>query len=162
MSEAASINISIWLWKRVIADLRRRSGRKRESGAFLLGRKGAPAPRIVSYICYDDIDPGAYKAGAIAFHARGYAALWQNCRERNLNVLADVHSHPGPDVRQSQIDQQNPMVPVAGHMAIIVPNFAQAPWWSLTAAGVYEYLGNFQWQTHDANKSHCRIKLTFW
>jgi hypothetical protein len=43
-----------------------------------------------SFICYDDLDPDAYLSGAISFHATGYAALWKHCREKNLQVLADV------------------------------------------------------------------------
>src|ERR1022692_4544341 len=65
-------------------------------------------------------------------------------------VLADVHTHPGGSVYQSSIDQKNPMVPVAGHTALILPHFGRTAWWSLKGIGVYEYLGNFRWSTHGA------------
>ena len=145
----------------MIHDLRRRGGGVRESGAFLLGREDAYPARVTSYICYDDVDPAAYQAGAIAFHASGCAALWRHCREKQVDLLIDVHTHPGPDVRQSSIDVRHPMMPVAGHTAMIVPNFARTPWWSLKAAGVYEYVGCFKWRTHPPSRSR-RVKLSLW
>ena len=80
-----TIKIPVWLWARVIFDLRRRGGGVRESGAFLLGRDDRDPARVTSYICYDDVDPDAYQQGAIAFHAKGCAALWQHCRASNCS-----------------------------------------------------------------------------
>jgi proteasome lid subunit RPN8/RPN11 len=113
-------------------------------------------------MCYDDLDPHAYQSGAIVFHAAGYAALWQYCRERKLQVLADVHTHPGNGIWQSPTDQQNPMVPVVGHTAIIVPNYASTPWWSLKTVAVYQYRGNFTWHTHGLSEKPRRLSLTLW
>jgi hypothetical protein len=140
------VRLPVWLWGRALAELRRRGAGCGESGAFLLGAAN-DGTCVRQFLCYDDLDPEAYQHGAIAFHAAGYAALWRQCRERQLQVLADVHIHPDPDVRQSPIDQRHPMVPVQGHTAIIVPNFGQTPWWSLKNIGVYEYLGEFKWRT---------------
>jgi proteasome lid subunit RPN8/RPN11 len=161
-SAATVIRIPVLPWARVIFDLRRRGAGKNESGAFLLGRQIGDPARVTNYICYDDIDPNAYQGGAIAFHAAGYAALWQRCREQKLQLLADVHTHPGADIRQSSIDQRHPMIPVVGHTAIIVPNFARTPWWSLKAAGVYEYLGDFKWKVHGPSERHRRVRLSLW
>jgi proteasome lid subunit RPN8/RPN11 len=146
----------------MILQLRQRGAGKGESGAFLLGRQRGAAGRVTTYVCYDDLDPHAYQSGAIAFHAEGNAALWQYCRKRKLQVLADVHTHPGKNVLQSFIDRENPMIPVVGHTAIIVPHFAHTPWWSLSAVGVYEYLGGFKWRTHGASERPPRVALTFW
>jgi proteasome lid subunit RPN8/RPN11 len=159
---SAIIKIPIWLWSQVISDLRRRGGGVRESGAFLLGRDDRNPARVTSYICYDDVDPAAYQAGVIAFHANGCAALWQHCREKQLELLIDVHTHPGSDVRQSGIDERHPMMPVNGHTAIIVPNFANTAWWSLKAVGVYEYLGGRNWRTHPASARKRRVRLSAW
>jgi proteasome lid subunit RPN8/RPN11 len=157
-----TIRIPVWLWAGVISDLRRRGSGVRESGAFLLGRDDVDPARVTSYICYDDVDPAAYQKGAIAFHASGCAALWRHCREKQLQMLIDVHTHPGPDVRQSAIDERHPMLPVLGHTAMIVPNFAKTAWWSLKAVGVYEYLGSFKWRTHPASAPGRRVKLSLW
>jgi proteasome lid subunit RPN8/RPN11 len=158
----AEIRVPVLLWTRVIRQLRRRGGGRRESGAFLLGRQHGTSARASTFVCYDDLDPHAYQSGAIAFHAEGYAAFWQYCREKRLQLLADVHTHPGSHVGQSHTDQQNPMVPVVGHTAMIVPNFGRTPWWSLNGVGVYEYLGNFKWRTHSVSDGARRIALTLW
>jgi proteasome lid subunit RPN8/RPN11 len=157
-----AIRIPLLLWTQVILRLRRQGAGKGESGAFLLGQQRGNFARVTTYVCYDALDPNAYQFGAIAFHAAGYAALWEYCRDKKLQVLADVHTHPGKDVRQSSIDQRNPMVPVPGHTAIIVPNFARTPWWSISAVGVYEYLGDFKWRAHGVSGKPRRVSLRPW
>ena len=160
-SDATGIAMPILLWRRLLRELRRRGGGRRESGAFLLRARGAGSGRITRFICYDDLDPVSCP-GAITFHAQGYAALWEYCRQKAVEVVADVHTHPGPHVGQSEIDQRHPMVPVVGHTALIVPNFADADWWSLEKIGVYEYLGDFTWRAHGPASGRRRVRLTLW
>jgi hypothetical protein len=156
------VQVPVLLWWRVTRDLRRRGQGRQESGAFLLGRQRGHKARATAYVCYDDLDPDAYQGGGIAFHADGYAAFWQYCREKKLQLLTDVHTHPGTWVEQSPTDQHNPMVPVVGHTALIVPNFGRAPWWSLNGVGVYEYLGSFKWRSHAPSNGGRRVILTLW
>ncbi len=158
-SQNGKLRLPLPLWIRTIFQLRRRSSASRESGAFLLGRESGT--KIITFVCYDDLDPDAYQAGAIAFHDAGYAALWRYCRERKLQILADVHTHPGSGVQQSWIDQQNPMLPTVGHTAMIVPHFGHTPWWTLRQVGVYEYLGDFTWREHSHAVAR-RVSLTLW
>jgi proteasome lid subunit RPN8/RPN11 len=155
------ILISLWLWRRLLLELRRRGDGRRESGAFLLGSIANDAGTVTDFVCYDDLDPDAYQHGAIAFHACGNAAIWKICREKKLDVLADVHTHPG-GVGQSSTDQHNPMLPIVGHTALIVPNFARTAWWSLNQIGIYEYLGDARWRTHRAGDAKPRLRLTLW
>lgn len=155
-----TIRIPVWLWARVIFDLRRRGGGVRESGAFLLGRDDHDPAQVSSYVCYDELDPDAYQQGAIAFHANGCAALWRHLREKQLRLLVDVHTHPGWDVHQSTIDERHPMLPVLGHTAMIVPNYAKTRCWSLSAVGVYEYRGGFRWRTYPASAPKRRVRLS--
>jgi len=157
-----SIQISIWLWRRLIRDLGQLGQGRRESGAFLLGQTTGAVATVTSYITYDRLDPNAMQGGAIAFHANGYAALWKHCREQKLELIADCHTHPTADVRQSHIDQRHPMVPVVGHTAMIVPKFGRTGWWSLSGVGVYEHLGSFQWRTHNEGRLPHRVRLTLW
>jgi hypothetical protein len=154
------IQVSVWLWRRLLHDLRRGGRGTSESGAFLLGRPSGR--KVISYVCYDALDPDAYQHGAITFHAAGYEALGRCCRESNLEVLCDVHTHPGPGVGQSDIDQRHPMLPITGHTALIAPCFARTPWWSLQAVGVYEYLGEFRWRDHSPAQGGQRVRLTLW
>lgn len=158
----AIFRVPLLLWARMIFQLRRRGAGKGESGAFLLGKEGGAAGRVTKFICYDDLDPQAFRSGAITFHAGGYAALWERCRREKLEVLADVHTHPGESVQQSGIDRAHPMLPIVGHIATILPNYAYTPWWSLETLGVYEYLGDFQWRTYAGPQKGQRIRLTLW
>ena len=160
-SERQPIRIPVLLWSRLLPDVRRRGRGVGESGAFIFGRQMDPSRKAVSYIAYDDFDPDAYQGGVIAFHAAGYAALSKHCREGSLEVLCDLHTHPWRDVRQSHIDQRNPMLPVIGHTALIVPDFGRAAWWSLGDIGVYEYLGSYRWRTHLPGSAR-RVKLSLW
>ncbi len=159
---ALTVTMPLFLWAALIFDLRKRGQGRRESGAFLLGQQIGDRVKVRKYVCYDDIDTNAYQHGAIAFHADGYARLWQRCKELKFDVLADIHTHPGRDVRQSDIDQRHPMLPVVGHTALILPLFAHTSLWSLNGVGVYEYLGNFKWRTHNARAVPARFKLTWW
>lgn len=156
------IGIPIWLWRRAIVQLRRRSQGRGESGAFLLAPQDATTDHVTAFICYDELDPDAYQGAGISFHAIGHAALWEHCRKNSLRVLADVHTHPGRDVGQSGIDKRNPMIPLRGHTALIVPNYAQTRWWSLDVVGIYEYLGDFQWRSHNGTIGKRRVTLTLW
>ena len=156
-TSTTSISLPFLLWVRLLRELRRRGDGRRESGAFLLGQRGGTGGRITAFVCYDDLDPDAYQSGAIAFHADGYASLWEHCRKKGLQIIGDVHTHPGEYAKQSGIDQKHPMIPVVGHTAIIVPNFACTPWWSLKAVGMYEYLGTFNWRP-----CRCRMRLSLW
>lgn len=155
------ISLPVLLWRRVILDLRLRGGRRGESGAFLLGPDAGDRAVATSYICYDDLDPRAYQRGGIAFHASGCAALWAHCRKLRVEVLADVHTHPGSATGQSDIDQRNPMIPVVGHTALIVPHFGYSPWWTLKGVGIYEYVGGFAWRPHTLGGKP-RVALTLW
>ena len=155
------IRIPIWLWRRLILQLRRRGQGTGESGAFLLGPHCASG-RVTAFVCYDDLDPHAYRSGAIAFHAVGHAALWERCKSKSLRVLADVHTHPSQYVGQSTTDQRNPMIPLQGHTAVILPNFGNTPWWSLDAVGIYEYLGDFKWRNQTMSHGARRVMLTLW
>jgi proteasome lid subunit RPN8/RPN11 len=130
------------LWLKALAVLRERGGGHRESGGFLLGRRVDGVKTIESFLPYDDVDPLALR-GAILFDGSKMDVVWDLCRLKGLEVVADVHTHPG-DVGQSQTDRDNPMIPEVGHVAIIVPNFADRTYLP-GEIGIYEYRGRRQW-----------------
>jgi proteasome lid subunit RPN8/RPN11 len=136
------------LWHSCISELARRGNGKRESGAFLLGAElcanGHARREIRHFVCYDDLDPHALDTGIVDFSGEGYTPLWNLCRETNLKVVADVHTHPGK-ARQSEIDKRNPMIAIAGHVAFIVPNYATfIP--AMKDLGIYRYTGAHEWR----------------
>ena len=151
-----TLNIPRLLWWRLLLNLRRRGGGYRESGAFLLGKAGSS--KITTFILYDDLDPEALDTGIIVFHGCGFVPLWQYCRRHGMQVIADVHTHPGDWTSQSESDRTHPMISQAGHVGLIVPCLARDIWAGLRGVGIHEYLGNHQWKTWDVASR--RVKLS--
>jgi hypothetical protein len=148
------------LWRGIVGELERRGQRRHEAGAFMLGLERKSRFDIVDVVYYDDLDPDAYATGVCVLHGDAFAMLWSICRERKLTVVADVHTHPGAAI-QSVTDRVNPMVARAGHIAIIVPDFATWPI-PLGKLGVYEYRGEHQWINRTPRKAHDFFYTGFW
>jgi proteasome lid subunit RPN8/RPN11 len=155
--KTSPLKIPALLWRRLLAELRKRGGGHRESGAFLLGRPGGR--RVTRFLCYDDLDETALETGIIMVHATGFVRLWEICEREKLRVFADVHSHPSAWTGQSESDRMHPMIAQAGHLALILPNFAKRNRRTLGGAAVYEYLGNHQWKTWPAKSGPIKITL---
>ena len=160
MSSDAGLKVSRWLWWKLIHDLRHRGRGRRESGAFLLGKRCGTCAKVRQFICYDDLDPEALDSGYVTFHGKGLSRLWAMCRDLQLEVLADVHTHPGRDTRQSLIDARHPMIPVEGHLALIVPCFGQTTPYSLAGVGIHEYRAT-GWRSYSPDSWPFRIELTW-
>jgi proteasome lid subunit RPN8/RPN11 len=136
----------IWpraLWMDGLGDLARRSGGARESGAFLLGRRDGDVAVVEELAYYDDLESGCLDSGMVVLTGAAFTALWQRCRTSGRAVVADVHTHPRR-ARQSDLDRRNPMIAMAGHIAIIVPNYAQGTP-DPSALGIYVYRGSHTW-----------------
>lgn len=136
-------------YRRMVAELARRGGGTRESGAFLLASADAPAvlgrKEVVDVVYYDDVDPGSL-TGGITIHAAGFAELNRRCQETQRVVVGDAHTHPSDSVRQSAIDAANPMLAFVGHTALIVPNFAAgSP--RPSSLGAHRFLGRGRWES---------------
>jgi hypothetical protein len=134
------------VWRAGVTELGRRTHGRRESGAFLLGGKRKGTRRIVEFLFYDDIDPRCLRNGIVEIDGRKLGDVWRRCREIGLEVVADVHVHPG-GYGQSGSDQANPIMPETGHLALIIPHFA-ARHTSPGEIGIYEYCGNRKWIDH--------------
>lgn len=136
------------VWTAGTVELGRRTlNGRRESGAFLLGKRGSPS-RIERFVYYDDIDPNALDTGIVLIDGRLLGALWKLCRETGLDVVADIHVHPC-GYGQSASDQANPIIAEKGHLALILPDFARGS--NLPGAiGVHRYLGNRRWRDESA------------
>lgn len=140
------VSCSWWLWQGLCHQLRLRGQyRSRESGAFLLGYEHEGRKRIVDFVLYDDLDPHSLNTGIVHFDGRYFSDLWAICETRGLSVVADIHVHPG-SAQQSPSDRAHPMISQAGHVAMILPEFA-APPMGRRDIGIYEYLGRKQWRT---------------
>jgi len=138
------------LWDTMVSELKVRGQGYRESGAFLLAKRGKNA--ISEFVCYDDLDPGALSNWSISFSAAGFIKLWDYAATYNFQVVADIHTHPGSIVKQSFIDKRNPMVSLKGHIALILPDFAIYNPQDFEGVGIYEYQGNLKWRTCKRNE----------
>ena len=144
------LSVSWFVWRRLLIGLRERGrNRSSESGAFLLGRRSDGRAHITAFILYDDLDPHCLDTGIVRFDGRHFGALWEYCRQRDLSVVADIHVHPGGS-GQSESDRHHPMISRAGHLALILPEFA-APPVQIRSIGVYRYLGGKKWETIPPN-----------
>ncbi len=138
------LQISRLRWLKLIRELDRRGDRVRESGAFLLASHGSV--RSVRFAYYDDLAPSCLTEGYVRFPGEGYVALTRICQQARLRVIGDVHTHPGPGTGQSGADIAHPMMARAGHLALIVPNYARRNRFSLFGVGAFEYQGNERWR----------------
>ena len=113
---------------------------------------------VHSYIPYDDLDPNALDSGYIRFNGEAFGLLWKECQKQGLQVVADVHTHP-KRAFFSQADRENPAIPQQGHLAIVIPNFAQDGFSNVKSAhyGFFEYSGQSTWVDHSNNKSFLDI-----
>ena len=133
------------VWRSGVAEVARRGGGRRESGAFLLGRRRGARGRVERFAYYDDFEPSCLDSGIIVFAGTGFGPLWELCRRTGLSVLADIHTHGGPGkARQSELDRTNPIIAQPGHIALIVPNFGCN--FRMRDMGIYGYLGRHRWR----------------
>jgi proteasome lid subunit RPN8/RPN11 len=121
---SALLRIPQRTWDTIIGELAHRGRGTRESGAFLLAAAGGEPRTVVRVVYFDDVDPNCL-TGGIAIDGLAFSRLWDICETDDLRVVADIHTHPTRNVHQSSIDAANPMVSQAGHVAVIVPSFAQ-------------------------------------
>jgi len=146
MPAPTELRIPASLWKQLVEQLHARTGGERhESGAFLLGHLTEQGRRVTQVLYFDDLHPDVHARGVVELPAAAFRSLWLIVRERGVQVVADVHTHPY-GARQSEIDRKNPLIATRGHIAVIVPNFARPPleWEEL---GICIYEGDHQWQT---------------
>lgn len=144
------------LWLDGLSNLHRRGAETHESGAFLLGTYAGAVGRVTKWVFYDELDPNAYSSGVCVLYAEAFDRLWTICRLAGLKVLADVHTHGGSP-RQSISDRENPMIASAGHLALIIPNFARGPHWR-HRIGLFCYEGEHRWTNLSGLTARSHIK----
>jgi hypothetical protein len=148
------------VWDVILVELERLGGRRHEAGVFLLGKLRGAHREVQAAIFYDDLDSEAYDSGVCVLHGDAFAKLWAICREKNMTVVADAHTHPAGAL-QSSSDKANPMVARPGHIAIIIPDYAQAPV-DPESIGIYEYRGNHDWTNRSPAGSPGFLYTGFW
>lgn len=157
---AARLRLSHELWREMIAELAERGRGERESGAFLVASRVGDGRTIKTIAYLDDLDPDCL-VGGIHFHREGYAKLSAVCSDVNGRVVADVHTHPGTWVGQSATDQSNPMISRVGHIALVLPRFAQGGCFP-EAVGFHQYRGCDGWKSVTGRKVRDLIYVGRW
>lgn len=131
------------VWSGLMEDMRRRGRGCREAGAFLLTEADRGDRVVRTWLPYDVLAPESLAYTYVRLESSAFSRLWAWCAEHHVEVVADVHTHPsGP--RQSVSDRAHPMVSLRGHVAIIVPSFAQHNPQPLDCS-VNVYLGDQRW-----------------
>lgn len=145
------------LWLGCLNQLSRRGKHQHESGCFVLGRINGNRNLATSCVYYDELDPNAYSTGVCILHANAFSRLWQICRDQKTAVLADIHTHP-KGAYQSESDRTNPMIAKTGHLAIIVPRFAEGSIWR-HELGLFRYKGDHEWTNLSGWKARKTLKV---
>jgi proteasome lid subunit RPN8/RPN11 len=154
------LSCSKHLWNAGLSEMKRRGAGRRESGAFLLGEENHEIRQIHRFVYYDDLDPHCLDQGYVRFNGSAYGPLWQICHSSGLKVIGDIHTHPGAAI-QSNSDRQNPMVAIKGHIALIVPCYANKivhP----GELGIYEYEGSHRWRNHSGKGAARLFYIGIW
>lgn len=146
------------LWGELVAHLRQQSGGVRESGAFLLGRKDDSTRVCTRFLPYEQLQADALHDDYVSLSAASFAKLWELCRAERLSVVADIHTHRF-GAGQSRSDRTNPMVALAGHIALIVPRFAQGEV-RVSDVNMYVYQGSHRWASYSGSDVDDRMRLT--
>lgn len=155
---APLLEIPAQQWIAMIDHLRCQGGGVRESGAFLLGTKTNGIRTVADFIPYEQLQADALHDDYVALTAESFSALWDVCRRKQMSVVADVHTHRF-GVLQSRSDRENPMVALPGHIALIVPKFAQGrP--HLEDVGMYIYRGNHEWSAFAGTSVSLLARMT--
>lgn len=131
------------VWTDLMSDLKRRGGGRRESGAFLLAQVAQNDDVVCTWLPYDVLAPESLAYAYVRLESTAFSRLWAYCDEHQMKVIADIHTHPKKPI-QSLSDRAHPMIAFSGHIALIVPNFAQnfpRPY----DCSFNVYLGNHRW-----------------
>ena len=153
------LHLTARLWSRLSDTLHEKTEGRHESGAFMLGRVERRRRFVEQIVYYDELDPRAYDSGVVVLRATAFTPLWKICRERGLEVVADVHLHGG-EAHQSRADIENPMIAQRRHIAMILPEFARAPI-APEDIGLFEYRGRHRWRDlgHRRIRRHLKIGI---
>jgi len=122
-SSPTQLEFAPGVWRGLMQDLCRRGRGQREAGAFLLAHRDDAVRAVQTWLAYDELAPESLNYEYVRLETAAFSRLWEWCDQQQLQVVADVHTHPlGPG--QSDSDRAFPMIALAGHIALIVPRFA--------------------------------------
>lgn len=149
------ILVPLQLWLKLIHGLKVRGQGKRESGGLLLCKQGER--KVSKIVFYDQFDKSVSDSGIIEF--KGAVLLFDYLAKENLEILADIHSHPTNNTSQSHSDMEHPIVRMKKHIAIIAPNYAKDFIVFPKHCSVYEFLGELSWNKFTKKQNPIQITV---
>jgi proteasome lid subunit RPN8/RPN11 len=122
------------------------AGEYHENVLYLGGRRaGLRAVALTVLQPYATTTPGSFRTGAAA-HQNAFRLL----RRHNLELIGQVHCHPGVSVEHSDGDDENAIIRHDGFWSLVVPDYGQAGM-SLAKTGFHCYSeGAFRLLSSDA------------
>lgn len=155
---ARCIVVPLALWRSTWAGLRARGRGVRESACVWVGTRSGMLERARDVIFLDDLPGTMGHALQHRTSREAVAALLTRARELQLEIVADIHTHPSDWVDLSIVDQEHPIEYRIGLLALVFPNFAAGPT-QLSRTGVHEYLGESRWKTLTGRAVHQRVTI---
>jgi proteasome lid subunit RPN8/RPN11 len=149
------ILVPLQLWLKLMYGLKVRGQGRRESGGLLLCKQGES--KVSKIVFYDQFDKSVSDSGIIEF--KGAVFLFDFLAKENLEILADIHSHPTNNTSQSYSDMQHPIVRIKGHIAIIAPNYAKDFIMFPKHCSAYEFLGELSWRKFTKKENSIQISV---
>lgn len=106
-----------------------------EGLVFWIGRTIGADTLVLSVVAV----PTDHRRGGVFVNEHTVAATGRAAREAGLGLVAQVHSHPGPDTRHSAGDNQLITMPFHGMFSLIVADYGQGSLLPAHGAGLHQY-----------------------
>lgn len=112
-------------------------GQSHEGVAYWAGRRLGPDAVVTTCIA-----PAAETTfGSFATSSSTNAKVVMFLAREGLELLGQVHSHPGRFVDHSDGDNERALMPYEGFLSIVVPNYGQGGMQPLTHCGIHLFEG---------------------
>lgn len=146
------------LWVSTWEGLQCRSAGQVESACVWLGPRSNTTQVALEAVFLDDLPGTIGRRLQHRTSRQAVAMLLEVARQKQLSIVADLHTHPSDWVDLSDVDQEHPIEYRVGLIALVLPSFAiGAP--DLARTGVHEYLGNGKWSTLSVEERNTRFIL---
>ena len=123
--------------KKTAEHLRKYGARGNEGLVFWAGIEAGDGSKFVTTCVYPRV---RWASGvSVSSDVIAGAEVVREVRRRRLEIIAEIHSHPGHWVGHSFIDDENPFVLAEDNISIVVPSFGEEGMEPLWKCGVYLY-----------------------
>lgn len=130
--------------ERTLGQLRRFSGSdgRHEGIVFWAGRTVTADTLVLAAITPE----AKHTWASVAADERAVGSAARAARARRLGIVAQVHSHPGDDVRHSDGDDDLVLMPFEGMFSLVVANYGEGRIEAGSGLGVHQFQdGRWTW-----------------